>query len=71
MYRRTLLAFIPLWVACSTPEPPSQVSSRHQSVEINDHPRLWLTQADVPRLRSWATSKNPMWRDAIAPLAER
>ncbi|MBW2733183.1 MAG: hypothetical protein JRH20_12390 [Deltaproteobacteria bacterium] len=57
------------------------MSSLRQSVEVNDHPRLWLTlndhprlwltQADVPRLRSWATSKNPMWRDAIAPLAER
>src|SRR5205807_4778204 len=25
------------------------------------HPRLWLRQDDVPRLRSWATSTNPLW----------
>jgi len=35
------------------------------------HPRLWLTAADLPRLQSWATSANPLYRDGLALLAER
>lgn len=35
------------------------------------HPRLWLTAGDLPRLRSWATESNPLYRDGLALLAER
>ena len=35
------------------------------------HPRLWLTAADLPRLRAWATDSNPLYRDGLALLAER
>lgn len=28
---------------------------------VSAHPRLWLTPADVPRLRSWAVSSNPVY----------
>lgn len=35
------------------------------------HPRLWLTAADLPRLRAWATADNPLYRDGLALLAER
>jgi hypothetical protein len=35
------------------------------------HPRLWLTNSDLPRLRSWATEANPLWRDGLALLAAR
>lgn len=35
------------------------------------HPRLWLTAADLPRLRSWATAANPMYQEGLLPLAER
>ena len=35
------------------------------------HPRLWLTESDLPRLRTWASTSNPLWRDALKPLAER
>ncbi len=35
------------------------------------HPRLWLTAEDLPRLRSWASESNPLYRDGLALLAER
>jgi len=37
---------------------------------VTDHPRLWLTADDLPRLRGWATEANPMWRDGLLVLAE-
>lgn len=38
---------------------------------VTDHPRLLLTAADLPGLRGWATAANPLWRDGLAPRAER
>ncbi len=35
------------------------------------HPRLWLTAADLPRLRAWASDSNPLYRDGLALLAAR
>jgi hypothetical protein len=35
------------------------------------HPRLWLTAADLPRLRAWAAAGNPLYRDGLALLAAR
>jgi len=44
----------------STPQPvPYPVSS---------HPRLWITPSDVPRLRSWATSSNPVYQNGLLPV---
>jgi hypothetical protein len=34
-----------------------------------DHPRLWLNSSDLPRLRSWATSANPMYKDGLLVAA--
>lgn len=33
-----------------------------------DHPRLWLRADDLPRLRSWATESNPIFRDGLSRL---
>ncbi|MCC7018576.1 MAG: hypothetical protein IT332_02395 [Ardenticatenales bacterium] len=33
------------------------------------HPRLWLTAADLPRLRRWATDANPMYARGLAIAA--
>jgi hypothetical protein len=38
---------------------------------VTGHPRLWLGAGDLPRLRSWATSANAVWRDGLQPLAAR
>ena len=35
------------------------------------HPRLWLTNADLPRLRSWATAANPVFEQGLKPLVAR
>ena len=35
---------------------------------VTSHPRLWVTTADLPRLRSWATSTNPIYSQGMAPL---
>ncbi len=32
---------------------------------LTTHPRLWLTQADLPRLRSWAVDSNPMYLQGL------
>lgn len=34
-----------------------------------DHPRLWITADDLPRLRSWAHDDNPIWRDGLVVMA--
>ncbi|MEN9867851.1 MAG: hypothetical protein RL748_3441, partial [Pseudomonadota bacterium] len=39
--------------------------------QVQTHPRLWLTEADLPRLRAWANDSNPLYRDALKPLALR
>ena len=41
------------------------------SSPATDHPRLWITTADLPRLRGWATAGNPLYADGLLPLAER
>ena len=38
---------------------------------VTSHPRLWLTAADLPRLRGWATDANPVYRDGLARLASQ
>jgi hypothetical protein len=32
---------------------------------VTGHPRLWLTAADLPRLRRWASPKNPAWKGGL------
>jgi hypothetical protein len=39
------------------------------SQPVTTHPRLLLTNGDLPRLRSWAVSTNPIYRDSLAVLA--
>lgn len=36
------------------------------SAPLATHPRLWITQNDLPRLRSWATASNPMYANATS-----
>ena len=34
------------------------------------HPRLWITAADLPQLRQWATNANPVHADGLRLLAQ-
>ena len=35
---------------------------------VSTHPRIWLTQSDLPRLQSWATASNPVYKKGMVPL---
>ncbi len=35
---------------------------------VATHPRLWITQADLPRLQSWANSSNPVYQNGLLPV---
>ncbi len=35
---------------------------------VTTHPRLWITQNDLPRLQSWATSSNPIYEQGMLPV---
>lgn len=54
---------------------PSAAAARAQSgtpqpVPVTSHPRLWLTEADLPRLRGWAIEANPIWSGGLIPMAD-
>lgn len=36
---------------------------------LTSHPRIWVRQQDLPRLRSWAVSSNPLYQDGIRVVA--
>ena len=38
---------------------------------LTTHPRLWITTADIPRLRSWAVPTNPVFQDGLRLLANQ
>ncbi|MCW3097155.1 MAG: hypothetical protein JWL77_2773 [Chthonomonadaceae bacterium] len=38
---------------------------------VSSHPRLWVTQNDLPRLQSWATANNPIYQQGIVPLLQQ
>jgi hypothetical protein len=38
---------------------------------VSTHPRLWVTQNDLPRLQSWATPGNPIYQQGIVPLLQQ
>ncbi len=61
----------PTRAAVEAPIPPRTPSAATGSQAAGDHPRLWFTAADLPRLRSWANTDNPLYRDGLALLAER
>lgn len=31
-----------------------------------DHPRLWITSDQLPKLRGWASNSNPIWQNGMA-----
>lgn len=52
-------------------QPARTQANADPPIPVTSHPRLWLTQDDLPRLRGWATDANPIWRDGMIPLIER
>lgn len=37
---------------------------------VTGHPRLWLTEADLPRLQARASAANPLWQEGLLLRAE-
>ena len=38
-------------------------------VPVTTHPRLFVTSADVTRLRGWAVASNPIWQNGLGAIA--
>ncbi len=55
----------------ATSQPTSQPTAQATPVPQTGHPRLWITAADLPRLRSWATDANLLYKDGLAVAAQR
>jgi len=51
--------------------PPEVITPPAPGTIQTGHPRLWVTSADLLRLRSWATDANPLYRDGLKLLAAR
>ena len=66
--RHTIIIALILFGAC-TPSGAGPASTRLVDTSVSGHPRLWVRAADLPRLRSWASGKNPLW-DALRGAAE-
>lgn len=62
-----LILFLP--ISLLTSDIPISLSSDVQAAPVTSHPRLWLTANDLPRLRSWAVSSNPVFQNGLAVLA--
>jgi hypothetical protein len=38
---------------------------------LTTHPRMWITSANLPKLRGWAVNTNPMYKNGLAVAAHR
>lgn len=48
------------------------ITGKSTQAQVNAaHPRLWVTQADVTRLRGWAVESNPLFAEGLLPVVER
>jgi len=67
--RRTVIHGIGATAALATFTAPGATHAAQPSQPATSHPRLWLTEADLPRIRAWANGANPLWTDGILPIA--
>jgi hypothetical protein len=54
----------------STTVVPTAPADRSASLATG-HPRIWITAADLPRLRGWANPQNPVWAAGIVPALQQ
>jgi hypothetical protein len=70
-YLTGLLVAGALWPACSARDADVQevevTAPFSEAAPVTGHPRIWVTAADLPRLRSWATASNPMYAKGLQP----
>ncbi len=46
------------------------ISNLAESAPVTTHPRLFVRQEDLPRLKSWAVSANPVFQNGLLQAAE-
>src|SRR5215213_8416442 len=68
--RRRAHALAVALIVCGLLPMTAPTAARQEAAPVVGHPRLWITADDLPRLASWATDANPLWRDGLAVLAE-
>ena len=54
----------------TTPATGQGVAKSTPTIAATGHPRLLVREADLPRLRSWATASNPIFANGLKPLVE-
>jgi hypothetical protein len=54
--------------AAPTIVPSANPSASAVPFPVSGHPRLWITQNDLARLRSWATTANPIYEQGMLPV---
>lgn len=47
---------------------PTQTPLSHAQTD-GIHPRLWIRESDLPRLRAWASADNPLYAEGIEAMA--
>jgi hypothetical protein len=58
----------PVPIPDSSPRDASETDAS-PPVMVSGHPRLWLREADLPRLRAWANDRNPIYQAGLAAAA--
>ncbi len=61
----------PATPAPPVPSAPAASAPPADVAPVTGHPRLWITAADLPRLRGWATSRNPVWEHGVVPATKQ
>src|SRR5262245_10317652 len=51
----------------TAPEDGPVAAAEAPATPVTGHPRLWVRQSDLPRLRGWATAANPMFAKGLLP----
>jgi hypothetical protein len=54
--------------ATPTTVPSANPSASAVPFPVSGHPRLWITQNDLARLRSWATVSDPIYEQGMLPV---
>jgi hypothetical protein len=69
MTRQGLPGRIRRWTFCIAVVVLAAVCAPAHAAPVTSHPRLWLRQGDLQRLRSWAVPANPVYAQGLRPLA--
>ncbi len=58
-------------VAAAAAVVASHASAQTVPYPVTTHPRLWVTQKNLPKLQTWAVSTNPIYQKGMLPLLKQ